>query len=97
MRVIDAQGHKTKYYRINKNIIKYSFVRNKKLKIVFFDCDWFGPNHDTRENQFGMVEVKHADHLRGYDPFILTHQVEQVYYMLYPCEKLNYLVRGVPR
>jgi hypothetical protein len=38
-RVIDAQGHKTKYYRIIKNIIEYSFARNKKLKTIFFDCD----------------------------------------------------------
>jgi hypothetical protein len=36
-----------------------------------------------------MVEVKHANRLCGCDPFILAHQVEQVYYMLYPCEKLS--------
>jgi hypothetical protein len=27
--------------------------------------------------------------LCGCDPFVLAHQVEQVYYMLYPCEKLS--------
>jgi hypothetical protein len=42
-----------------------------------------------RENEFGMVEVKHAHRLRGCDPFVLAHQVEQVYYMIYPCEKLS--------
>jgi hypothetical protein len=47
MRVIDAKGHKSKYYEIIKNIIKYNFVRNKNLKIVFFDCHWFYPNHGT--------------------------------------------------
>jgi hypothetical protein len=30
-----------------------------------------------------MVEVKRTDRLRGYDPFILANQAEQVYYMLY--------------
>jgi hypothetical protein len=88
-RVVDAQGHGTKYYEINKNIIEYNFARNKNLKIVFFNCDLFHPNHGTRENQFGMVEVKHAHLLRGCDPFILAHQVEQVYYMSYPCEKIS--------
>jgi hypothetical protein len=39
MRVIDAQGHETKYYKIIKNIMKYNFVRNKNLTIVFFDHD----------------------------------------------------------
>jgi hypothetical protein len=64
---------------------------------VFFDCDWFDPNHGTRENEFGMVEVKHAHRLRGCDPFVLAHQVEQVYYMSYPCEKLSawWVVYGV--
>jgi hypothetical protein len=88
-RVVDEEGHKIKYYGIIKNIIEYSFAGNKKLKIVFFDCDWFDPNHGTRENQFGMIEVKHADRLSGCDPFILAHQVEQVYYMSYPCQKLR--------
>jgi hypothetical protein len=54
---------------------------------VFINCDWFDPNHVTRENQFGMVEVKHVHRLRGCDPYILAHHVEQVYYMSYPCEK----------
>jgi hypothetical protein len=40
--------------------------------VVFFDCDWFDSNNRTRHNQFGMVEVKHNERLRGYDTFILT-------------------------
>jgi hypothetical protein len=46
-RVIDEDGHGTKYYGIIKNIIEYNFVGNKKLKIVFFNCDWFDPNRGT--------------------------------------------------
>jgi hypothetical protein len=56
---------------------------------VFFDCYWFDPNHGTQENQFDMVEVKHTHKLCGCDSFILAHQVKQVYYMSYPCEKLS--------
>jgi hypothetical protein len=40
---------------------------------VFFDCDWFDPSHGTRENEFGMVEVKHVHRLRGCNPFVLAH------------------------
>jgi hypothetical protein len=72
-RDIDEEGHETKYYGIIINIIEYSFARNKKLKIVFFDCDWFDPNHGTRENQFDMVEVKHMDQLSCCNSFILAH------------------------
>ena len=88
-RAVDVQGHETKYYGIIKKIIEYNFAGNKKLKTVFFDCDWFDPTHGTRENQFGMVEVKHAHQLCSDDNFVLAHQVEQVYYMSYPCEKLS--------
>jgi hypothetical protein len=89
MRVVDAEGHESKYYKIIKNIIEYNFIGNKNLKTMFFDCDWFDPNQGTRENKFGMVEVKHVHRLRGCDPFVLVHQVEQVYYMPYPCEKVS--------
>jgi hypothetical protein len=89
IRVVDEEGHETKYYGIIKNIIKYSFTGNKNLKIVFFDCDWFDPNRGTQENQFDIVELKHADRLSSYDLFILAHQVKQVYYMSYPCQKLS--------
>jgi hypothetical protein len=36
-----------------------------------------------------MVEVKHVRRLRGCDPFVLAHQVKQVYYMSYLCENLG--------
>jgi hypothetical protein len=86
--VVNEEGHETEYYRIIKNIIEYNFVGNKKLKIVL-DCDWFDRNHGTRENKFGMVEVKHMDRLSGCDLSIHAHQLEQVYYMSYPCKKLS--------
>jgi hypothetical protein len=89
MRAIDAEGHESKYYGIIKNIIEYNFARNKNLKIVFFDCDWYDPNQGTRENKIGMVEVKHVHWLHGCNPFVLAHQVEQVYYISYPYEKLS--------
>jgi hypothetical protein len=76
---IDAKGHGSNYYGIIKNIIEYNFTRNKNLKTVFFDCDWFDPNCSTQENEFDMVEVKHANRLCGCDTFVLAHQVEQVY------------------
>jgi hypothetical protein len=88
-RAIDTKGHKTNYYRIINKILEFSFARNKELKVAFFDCVWFDSNNGTQQNQFGMVEVKHNERLRGYDMLILAHQVEQVYYLSYPCQKLS--------
>jgi len=36
-----------------------------------------------------MVEIKHSERLSGNDNFVLAHQVEQVYYLSYPCQKLD--------
>jgi hypothetical protein len=88
-RAIDVEGHETNYYRIINKILEFSFPRNKELKVVFFDCDWLDSNNGTRQNEFGMVEVKHNERLQGYDTFVLTHQIEQVYYLSYPCQMLN--------
>jgi hypothetical protein len=74
MRVIDVEGHETNYYRIINKIFEFSFAGNKKLKVVFFDCDWFDSNNRTWKNEFDKVEVKHNEQLRGYDTFILAHQ-----------------------
>jgi hypothetical protein len=87
IRAIDAEGCETNYFRIINKILEFSFVRNNKLKVVFFDCDWFDNKNGTRQNQFDMVEVKHNERLRGYDTFVLAYQVEKVYYISYPCEK----------
>jgi hypothetical protein len=35
-----------------------------------------------------MVEIKHNAKLLGNDDFHLAHQVEHVYYLKYPCQKL---------
>jgi hypothetical protein len=59
MRAIDAEGRETNYYGIVTKILEFSFARNTKPKVVFFDCDWFDNNNRTQQNQFGMVEVKH--------------------------------------
>jgi hypothetical protein len=47
MRAIDAEGCETNYYGIINKILEFSFTRNKELKIVFFDCDWFDSNNGT--------------------------------------------------
>jgi hypothetical protein len=84
-RAISAQGHETNYYGIIQDILEFSFAGNKKLKVVFFFCDWFDPVNGVRKNKYGMVEVKHSQRMWG----LLAHQVEQVYYLSYPCEKLD--------
>jgi hypothetical protein len=69
--------------------MEFSFAEYKELKVIFFICNWFDSIHRIRHNQFGIVEIKHNAKLLGNNDFVLAHQVEQVYYLSYPCEKLD--------
>jgi hypothetical protein len=87
-RAINEQGQEINYYGIIQHILEFSFVRDKELKVVFFICKLFDSIHGIRHNKYGMVEIKHNAKLPGNDDFILAHQVKQMYYLKYPCEKL---------
>jgi hypothetical protein len=68
--------------------LEFSFAGDKEPKVAFFVCKRFDSIRGIRHNKYGMVEIKHNAELSGNDDFILAHQVEHVYYLKYPCEKL---------
>jgi hypothetical protein len=45
-RAIYAEAQETNYYEIINKILEFTFARNKELKVVFFDCDWFDNNNN---------------------------------------------------
>jgi hypothetical protein len=68
--------------------VELKFEGSKDLRVVFFYCDWFNNKLGYRvkhNKKLGLVEVNHKLQLSGYNPFVLAHQVEMVYYMSYPC------------
>jgi hypothetical protein len=69
----DASGLAADYYGILKKILEYTFGGVKKLKVVFFECDWFDPVNGTRVDDFGMVEVKHESHYSD-NNLLFAHQ-----------------------
>jgi hypothetical protein len=85
----DASDKLVHYYGVLQNIVQYQFDGPKPLSMVFFVCDWFDPYNGTRDDDFGMVEVKHGSKLQGQDNVVLAYQAEQVYYLPYPYASLN--------
>jgi hypothetical protein len=83
-----SDGSITEYFGVIENIVELKFEGSKDLRVVLFYCDWFnsklgsGVKHNKK---LGLVEVNHKLRLSGYNPFVLAHQVEMVYYMSYPC------------
>jgi hypothetical protein len=87
-RAINKQGQEINYYGTIQQSLEFSFAGDKELKVVFFVCNWFDSIHGIGHKKYGMIEIKHNAKLPGNDDFILAHQVKQVYYLKYPCEKL---------
>jgi hypothetical protein len=69
----DASGVIVDYYGVLQKNIEYTFGGTKELKIVFFQCDWFDPIHDTKVDDFSMVEVKHESRYSDIN-LLLAHQ-----------------------
>jgi hypothetical protein len=79
----DASGVAADYYGVLQKIIEYTFRGTKELKVVFLQCAWFDPIHDTRVDDFAMFEVKHESRYTCIN-LLLAHQAQQVYYLSYP-------------
>jgi hypothetical protein len=83
-----SDGSITKYFRVIQNIVELKFEGSKDLRVVLFYCGWFNSKLFSRvkhNKKLGLVEVNQKLRLSGYNPFVLAHQVEMVYYMSYPC------------
>lgn len=53
--------------------------------VVLFKCRWFDPVQGVKVNdKHKLVDIKYRSRGCIYDPFILAHQAQQVYYATYP-------------
>ncbi|WVZ52768.1 hypothetical protein U9M48_003793 [Paspalum notatum var. saurae] len=77
-RASDDQGKESNYYGIIQKILEFKFIGDKDLKLFFFVCNWFEPNRGVRENQYGMVEVKHNEKLKGNDNWRMSRKLKQI-------------------
>jgi hypothetical protein len=77
VRAVDDEGQEINYYGVIKDILELTFGGDKDLRVVFFYYDWFDPTHGTRENKYGMVQIKHEERVCGHDNFVLRSNVNR--------------------
>ncbi|GJR77027.1 transposon-like protein [Tanacetum coccineum] len=73
------------YYGQLNDVIELEYMNCSK--VVLFKCEWFDPVKHRGwkiHNDFGLIDINHKKKLRNYDPFIMAHQAQQVYFILYP-------------
>jgi hypothetical protein len=63
---------------------------NIELNLVVFKCHWFDPHSGERITpSIGLVEVRPSTTYSGADVVFVAHQAKQVYYLSYPCQKVE--------
>jgi hypothetical protein len=65
----DASRVAADYYDIIKKIIEYTFGG------CIFQCNWFDPIHNTKVDDFSIVEVKHESRYSDIN-FLCAHQTQ---------------------
>nr|GEU91327.1 transposon-like protein [Tanacetum cinerariifolium] len=78
-------GEEGDYYGQLNDVIELEYMYCSK--VVLFKCEWFDPVKHRGwkiHNEFGLVDINHKKKLRNYDPFIMEHQAQQVYFISYP-------------
>ncbi|WVZ23067.1 hypothetical protein V8G54_001611 [Vigna mungo] len=87
-----TEGGQDDFYGVIKHIyeLEYNSTSTEK-KIVLFYCDWFDPSRvGTRvDSKYGIVDIRMDKRYVLFDPFIIAHNVQQVYYVPYPTSRTD--------
>ncbi|XP_059311461.1 uncharacterized protein LOC132063034 [Lycium ferocissimum] len=75
------------YFGVIEEILELDYSGWPLKKIVLFLCNWFDPTPKRGTmvlKECNIIEVKHKWRYAGYDPFLIAHNVKQMYYVPYP-------------
>ncbi|XP_059282695.1 uncharacterized protein LOC132036383 [Lycium ferocissimum] len=75
------------FFGVIEEILELEYSSWPRKKFVLFRCNWFDPTpkRGTRVlKDSNIIEVKHMLRYAAYDPFVIAHNVKQVYYVPYP-------------
>ncbi|CAJ2639558.1 unnamed protein product [Trifolium pratense] len=82
-----TENGKEDFYGVIENIfeISYNYFDSRKAVVLFY-CNWFDPsNRGTKYNsKTNTVDINMNRRYQLYDPFVMAHNVRQVYYVPYP-------------
>ena len=82
-----TEGGEDDFYGVITHIYElvYNYMDSEN-KVVLFYCDWYDPSgRGTKiDKKYNIVEVRMDRKYKEYDPFIMAHNVRQVYYVPYP-------------
>ncbi|XP_065867489.1 uncharacterized protein [Euphorbia lathyris] len=87
---VSVYGDGFEYYGEIDEIIQVSYPGLPKQKTVMFKCKWYDPTPNVGirvHDRYHIVEVNRKRYFKKYEPFILSLQATQVYFVSYPSLK----------
>ncbi|XP_029126265.1 uncharacterized protein LOC109793794 isoform X1 [Cajanus cajan] len=84
------EGGEDDFYGVIKHMYELEYnTSTYPKKVVVFYCDWFDPSsRGTRiDPKYNIVDIKMDRRYQLFDPFIIAHNVRQVYYVPYPATR----------
>jgi len=85
-----TEGGHNDFYGIIEHIYELEYnTSSSPKKVVVFYCHWFDPSHRGTivDPKYGIVDIHMEKRYLPFDPFILAHNVRQVYYVPYPSSR----------
>jgi len=85
-----TEGGEDDFYDVIQHMyeVEYNSSTSNK-KVALFSCNWF--NTSTRgtrvDSKYGIVDIRMDRKYVPFDPFIIAHNVRQVYYVPYPTSR----------
>ena len=82
-----TEGGEDDFYGVIQHIYELEYNTTSHFKrVVLFYCAWFDPtSRGTRiDPKYGTVDIRMDKRYNRFDPFIIAHNVRQVYYVPYP-------------
>ncbi|XP_058732953.1 uncharacterized protein LOC131604516 [Vicia villosa] len=82
-----TEGGEDDFYGVITHIYElvYNYMDSEN-KVVVVYCDWYDPSsRGTKiDKKYNTFEIRRDRKYKKYDPFIMAHNVRQVYYVPYP-------------
>ena len=88
MCVISTDG--SDYYGTFNNVVEIKYFGSEgSYRTILFKCDWIdnSPKGLVVHDLYKLVDVNPKLIMKGHNPFVLAHQVDQVFYAPYPSTK----------
>ena len=83
----DTGDRESDWHGVVNEILELEYPGEPLKRVVLVTCRWYDPTHPRgtrKQNHYKIIEINHTKRYGNFDPFIITQNARQVYYLPYP-------------